>query len=65
LKVPLADKENDDLRTRTIDTKRHDSPAPNLIAADDPTTGISLSGFSIALYLSAAHNEGPTHAATS
>jgi len=38
---------------------------PNLIAADDPTTEISLSGSSAALYLSAAQNEGPTHAGTS
>jgi maltooligosyltrehalose trehalohydrolase len=35
---------------------------PNLIAADDPTTEISLAGFSAALYLSSAQNEGRTHA---
>lgn len=38
---------------------------PNLIAADDPTTEISLSGFSTALYLSAAHNEDPRFPAKS
>jgi maltooligosyltrehalose trehalohydrolase len=37
----------------------------NLIAADDPITWLSLSGFSTALYLSAAPNQDPTQAATS